>query len=370
MVIGIICEYNPFHNGHIYHLNKIKEKHPNSTIVLVMSGAITERGDISIINKWDKTEIALKYSVDLVIELPFKYSSQSADLFAKGAIEILNELKVDKLIFGSECNDKELLMKIATIQLSDKYNELVKKYLDKYSYPDALDRALKEISGISINTPNDLLGLSYIKEIIKNNYNIDFETIKRTNDYNSKELNGISSATSIREAIKNNLDISPYVPKETLEVIDKELNLNNYFEFIKYKILSTDNLSYILGIDEKIEPRIKSSILVSNNIDELIKNIKTKKYSYNRIKRILIYILIDYKKAEHNTNNYIRILGFNKKGRAYLSSIKENIKIPIITNYSNSNNLIDIDIRINNILSIKSRKYDELKQVIRKIDTE
>ena len=369
MVIGIICEYNPFHNGHIYHLNKIKEKYPTSTIVLVMSGAITERGDISIINKWDKTEIALKYGVDLVIELPFKYSSQSADLFTKGAMEILNELKVDRIIFGSECNNKELLMKVATIQLSEEYNALIKKYLDKYSYPDALGKALKDLSGININNPNDLLGISYIKEIIKNNYNIDFETIKRTNDYNSKELNTISSATSIREAIKNNIDITPYVPIETLKVIDKRLDLDNYFDLIKYKVLSTDDLSYILGIDEKIEPRIRKSILVSNDIDELIKNIKTKKYSYNRIKRILIYILIDYKKIEHNTNNYIRILGFNKKGRNYLSSIKDNIKIPIITNYSNSYNLIDIDIRINNILSIKAKKYDELKQVIRKIDT-
>ena len=125
-----------------------------------------------------------------------------------------------------------------------------------------------------------------------------------------------------------------------------------------------------MGIDKKIEPRIRKSILISNNIDELIKNIKTKKYSYNRIKRVLIYILIDYKKKEHNTNNYIRILGFNKKGKNYLASVKENIKIPIITNYSNSNNLIDIDIRINNILSIKAKKYDELKQVIIKIDTE
>ena len=368
MIIGIIAEYNPFHNGHIYHLKKIKEKYPNSLIILVMSGNITERGDISIINKWDKTEIALKYGIDLVIELPFKYASQSADIFAKGAIEILNELKVDKIIFGSESNDIEMLYKLANTQLSSDYNTLVKKYLDKYSYPDALGKALKKLTNININTPNDLLGLSYIKEIIKNKYNISCESIKRTNDYNSKALEKISSATSIREAIKNNIDISNYVPKETLSKINKSLILDNYFDLIIYKILSTNDLTYILGIDEKIEPRIRKSINISNNIDELIKNIKTKKYSYNRIKRLLIYILLDYKKVDHNTNNYIRILGFNKKGSNYLSSVKTYIKLPIITNYSNSNHLIDIDIKINNILSIKTSMPNEIKQIIRKID--
>ena len=368
MVIGIICEYNPFHNGHVYHINKIKEKYPDSTIVLVMSGYITERGDLSIINKWDKALVALNHNIDLVIELPFKYASQSADMFAKGSIEILNNLKVDKIIFGSECDDKELLYKVAKVQLSNEYNDLVKEYLDKYSYPEAMAKALHKLININITSPNDILGISYIKEIIKNNYNIEIETIKRTNDYNSKILEDISSATSIREAINNNIDISKYVPSDTIKYINKYLVLDNYFDLIKYKILSKDDLSYILGIDEKIEPRIKNSINKSNNIEELINNIKTKKYSYNRIKRILIYILFDYKKTEHNDNNYIRILGFNKVGKTYLSSIKKDIKLPIITNYSNSNHLIDIDIKIYNILSIKVNISSEIKQVIRKID--
>ena len=189
MVIGIIVEYNPFHNGHIYHINKIKEKYPDSIIIAVMSGNVTERGDISIIDKWDKTKIALKYGIDLVIELPFKFASQSADLFARGAMEILNEMKVDKIVFGSECNDINKLTEIANIQLSDEYNNLIKDYLDKYNYPTALSLALKKLANTDIKSPNDILGMCYIKEIIKNNYNIQVESIKRTNDYNSKELN-------------------------------------------------------------------------------------------------------------------------------------------------------------------------------------
>ena len=107
--IGIICEYNPFHNGHIHHIKKIKELYPKSIIILVMSGNFTQRGDISIINKWDKTSIALNNNIDLVIELPFVFATQGADIFAKGAIEILNEMKVDKIIFGSECNNINIL---------------------------------------------------------------------------------------------------------------------------------------------------------------------------------------------------------------------------------------------------------------------
>ena len=317
MVIGVIVEYNPFHNGHIYHINKIKEKYPNSIIVAVMSGNVTERGDLSIIDKWDKTKIALKYGIDLVIELPFKFASQSADLFAKGAIEILNEMKVDKIIFGSECNDINKLTKIAKIQLSKEYNNLIKDYLDKYNYPTALSLALKKLANTDIKSPNDILGMCYIKEIIKNNYNIQVESIKRTNDYNSKELNEIASATSIRNAIKNNIDISKYVPAETIKYINNNLDLDNYFDLIKYKILSTNDLTYIHGIDEKIAPRLKNGILNSNNLEELINNIKVKKYSYNRIKRLLIYILFDYTKKEHNHINYIRILGFNKKWLDY-----------------------------------------------------
>lgn len=366
MVIGVIVEYNPFHNGHIYHINKIKEKYPNSIIVAVMSGNVTERGDLSIIDKWNKTKIALKYDIDLVIELPFKFASQSADLFAKGAIEILNEMKVDKIIFGSECNDINILTKLANIQLSKEYNNLVKDYLDKYNYPTALSLALKKTSNIEIKNPNDILGMCYIKEIIKNNYNIEVESIKRTNDYNSKKLEVIASATSIREAIKNNINISKYVPKETIKYINTNLDLNNFFELIKYKILSIDDLTYIHGIDEKIAPRLKKEILKSNSLEELIQNIKVKKYSYNRIKRLLIYILFDYTKKEHNTINYIRILGFNKKGQDYLSKIKKDIKLNIITNYSNSNHLIDFDIKIKNIISLvtKEKLNKEKNEVI------
>ena len=168
------------------------------------SGNYTQRGIPSIIDKWKKTELSLKLGIDLVIELPFPFSTQSADYFAYGATTILNYLKVDKLVFGSESNDIKVLEKIVDAQKDDKFNTLVKLYCKSgYNYPTALSLSLEELTNEKITTPNDLLGISYIKAIKENNYNIEVETIKRTNDYHKEELEeDISSATSIRKALK------------------------------------------------------------------------------------------------------------------------------------------------------------------------
>ena len=202
--IGIIAEYNPFHNGHLYHLNQIKEKYPDHTVVLVMSGNYTERGDVSIIDKWKKAEIAQKAGIDLIVELPFPFATQSADYFSYGAITLLEHLKVEKVVFGSESNNIEDLETIVDCQLNNEdFDKLVKVY-SKFgkNYPTALSLALKDLTGKEITTPNDLLGISYIKAIKKNNYNIKPETIQRTNLYHEEELNEeIASATAIRKAV-------------------------------------------------------------------------------------------------------------------------------------------------------------------------
>ena len=261
MSIGIICEYNPFHNGHLYHINKIKEMYPDSTIILVMSGNYTERGDISVINKWNKAKVALLNNVDLVIELPFVFATQSADVFSKGAISILKYLKADKLIFGSESNDINKLTNLANTTINNKeYDLLVKKYLDEgLNYPTSLSKALKDLNKDTVDSPNDLLGLCYIKEIIKQNANIEPLTIQRTNDYHDTNLNNsISSATSIRLGLKENKDISNFVPDNTLKYINN-ISIDDYFDIIKYRIISSD-ISNIQTVDEGIDNRIKKYI--------------------------------------------------------------------------------------------------------------
>ncbi len=365
-IVGIIAEYNPFHNGHLYQINKIKELYKDSIIIVVLNGNFTERGDISVINKWNKTRIILENGIDLVVELPTYYGINNADLFSKGALEILNNLKIDTLVFGTERDNLDDFYKVIECKKTNKYNELLKNNLDKgYSYPKSSYEAIKTLTGININTPNDILALSYIEEITNKKYNIKPLSIRRTNDYHSTTINNISSATSIREALKNNIDITNTVPNITLKYIEN-ISLDNYFELIKYKILSTNDLSLYHDIKEGIDIRIKKYINESNSIEELINKIKNKRFTYNRIKRILLYILLDIKK-DTKVTNYIRPLGFNNRGKKYLNSIKKDINLPLISNYSTNKDLLNLEYKVNSIYSLKSNKTnykDELDKPI------
>ncbi len=342
-IVGIICEYNPFHNGHLYHLQKIKEIFPNSLIILVMSGNFTQRGIPSIIDKWKKTEIALDYGIDLVIELPFAFATQSADVFAHGAISILKELKAEYLIFGSECNDIEKLKRIANISLNDElYQKTIKKYLKKgLNYPTALNKALEDHHQECISTPNDLLGLSYIKEIIKQNTNIIPISIQRTNDYHGNTLQTISSATSIRNALLENKKIDFSVPIKVSKILENRIFCqNDYFPLLKYKIQTTPDLSIYQTVEEGIDFRIKKYINDAKSWIDLVKKIKTKRYTYNKINRMLTHILCNFTKEQANKwqeIEYIRVLGFNNKGQRYLNQIKRKINLPIITTFSKGN---------------------------------
>ena len=371
-VIGIIAEYNPIHLGHIYQINKIKEQFPNSIIIIVTNSCFTERGDVSILNKWDKTKICLDNNIDIVIELPFSYATQSADIFAKGALKLLNLLKINVLAFGSESNNLELLNLIADTQINNpKYNELVKKYLKEgINYPTAMSKALKDITKETITKPNDLLGISYIKEIKQQKYNITPYTIKRIGEYHEKEINNnIISASLIRTLLQNKEDITPYIPKNTINYLNKNLTLENYFPYLKYKILSTKDLSIYQTVDEGIENRIQNAIKISNSWEALVKNIKTKRYTYNKINRMLIHILTSFTKEEAKTLeiDYIRILGFNLNGKNYLNTIKKEIELPIITCYKkNISKLLDLEQRITSIYNLPINENLTLEEYKRK----
>ena len=354
-IIGIIGEYNPIHLGHIYQINEIKKKYPNSLIILITNTSFTERGDISILNKWNKTKISLENNIDLVVELPFPYATQSADIFANGALKILNYLKINILAFGSESNEIDKLSNIAKTQLTNKkYQEKVKDYLKTgINYPTALSKAIKDILGYTISEPNDLLGISYIKEIIKNNYPIIPITIKRIGSYYETETTtNIASASLIRKKIQENQSISQYIPNNTEKYLYKNLTLENYFPYLKYKIISEDDLSIYQTVDEGIENRLKKEILNTNSWQELIEKVKTKRYTYNKINRMLVHILTSFTKEESKKIkiDYIKILGFNTSGRNYLNQLKKEIKIPIITSYQkNFSQTLDLEHRASSI---------------------
>lgn len=366
-IIGIVAEYNPFHLGHLYQINKIKELYPDSLIIAIISGHYTERGDISIINKWDKTKICLDNGIDLVVELPTLYAIQSADIFAYGAISILNNLHIDTLVFGTESDNIDDIKKLAKIAINNKkYDTLIKDYLKQgINYPTAKSKALYELSGILIDKPNDLLALSYIKEIYQNNYDITPVAIKRTNGYHSKTIDSnIISAGLIRELLSNNKDIKKYIPKKTINYINKNINIDNAYPYLLYNlIINKENLNNYLMIDEGIENRIINSINKSNNWQELVMNIKTKRYTYNKIKRILISILLDIKKTDNTYETYIRILGFNNNGRNYLNKIKKSITIPFYTSYKpNKSNVLDIEFKCTYIYSIIANDLSLIKK--------
>ena len=357
-VIGIIAEYNPFHLGHLYQINKIKEMYKDSIIIAIVSSSFTQRGYVSILNKWDKARIALDNGIDLVIELPYFYAGQSSDIFAKGAVTILNYLGIDTLVFGMESDDINNLKLMADIQLNDKnYNNIVKEYLSNgYNYPTALSKAIKDILNLDIYLPNDLLALSYIKQVKLINNNINVIGIKRTNDYHSKEItSNIVNASLIREQFKNNLDISNYIPSYDANKL-YNVSVNDFYPLLKYQILNNiNNLDKFLTVDEGIDNRIKKYIKNSNNWNELVNNIKTKRYTYNKINRMLMHILFNLTKDESKNIviDYVRVLGFNSKGRSYLNKIKKNKDINIVTNYKDGiSKLFDLENRVNNIYAI------------------
>lgn len=335
--IGIIAEYNPFHNGHLYHLKSIKEKYPDYVIILVMSGNFTERGDFTIIDKWKRSLIALKLGIDLVVELPYPFATQSADYFSFGAITILEKLNVEKVIFGSESNKIEDLELIAKTQINnDEFDKLVKIYSKMgNNYPTAIHNAIYDLTGKEIDTPNDLLGVSYLKAIYKNNYKIKAETIKRINNYHELELNStFSSATSIREALKRDEDVSEHIPSEVTPYLNDLHFIDDYFSILKYKIITCNDLSIYQTVDEGIDKVLKKEIENANSYEELINLVKSKRYTYNKIKRMLLHILCNFTKemaTSFKNINYIRILGFNDKGRNYLSKIKRDLDIPLIS---------------------------------------
>ena len=323
--IGLICEYNPFHNGHIYHINKIKEMYPDSILVLIINGYFLERGEISLISKYGKTKLALEYGIDLVVSLPVLYGCQSADVFSYESVNILNKLKVNKIICGSESMDLDRLNTIADKQLKSDFSI----ESNGESYPKRLANSL-DID--EVIPPNDLLIISYLKAIKKINPSISLELIKRTNEYHDTLLDSnIVSGENIRNKYMNNLDISNYVPSSTLDYIHRK-DEDKIFNLLKYRILFDGSLDNYIDVTEGLDFKLRKEIFNSKNIEELINNTKSKRYTYNRIKRMLAHILLGILKSDNDYKlDYIQVLGFNNKGRDYLSSIKKDIDIPLNT---------------------------------------
>lgn len=345
---GIVVEYNPFHNGHKYHLQKTKKLNPNNIIIAVMSGDFVQRGEPSIIDRWTKTKMALANGVDLVIELPVFYSSQSAEIFAKGAVGILEELKCESMVFGSESGKINELKRISTLQESEEFKIKLKERLKSGdSYPTAHSSTMKEILGESELNSNDILGLEYIKAIRYWKSSIIPMTLKREKvGYHDTNIVGdFASATKIREHLKKNEEISSIVTQESFNTLKEYSNftyMENFYPFIRYELIkNSNNLSDIQDMEIGFENRLLENAIKSINYDEFFKSISNRRYTTGRVQRVLTHTLLalttNITEEVKKSIPYVRVLGFNSKGREYLSYLKKFDNSKIITSYKKMN---------------------------------
>lgn len=388
-VLGIIAEYNPFHNGHLYHLQKSLHDTGSSYSIAVISGNFTQRGSTSLVDKWTKTEIALKNGIDLVIELPLLYSISSAENFAEGAIKIFNSLKVvDYISFGSESGDISTLNTVADILYKEprEYKNILSHELGKgLSFPKARENALlmylKDIRKFSsvLSSPNNILGIEYLKALKKYKSNITPVTVERfDSNYNDTSYTGnIASATAIRNIVKNgSFDIlRKVVPESTYSILLDNVKIGHIIPDLSVfereiiyllRKMSIAEIAELPDVGEGLENAIKNTANSCNSIVEFLNIIKSKRYTNTRLQRILLYTLLGITKKDialsKKLTPYIRVLGFNDKGKYLISEIsKANPKLEIITsvkkymdtsNNKNSKYMLEKDIWATNVYTI------------------
>ncbi len=382
-ILGIITEYNPFHNGHLYHLFKAKEITGADHVIAIMSGNFLQRGEPAIINKWARTKMALNAGIDLIIELPFVFSTQDANGFTFGAVKLLDSLQIiDYLCFGCETDNLDTLYSISNFLHiePEEYKELiVYNCKSGYEFPKARSQTvcdyhrifgidgLEKISPSELSKllkyPNNILALEYIKHLLNLKSKIQPVAIKRMGaSYHQKNITGkISSATSIRNEILNNLSspktglfklndkIKLTIPSSGFPVLKRELRegrgpitLDSYRQYILATLrrMSLEDISRIHGVTEGLENRIKKASLKSYTVEQLINSIKTRRYTRTKIQRIILHLMMNLSKKDVKIFNrcgplYARILGFSKKGKTLLRTIKKNSSTPLISKLSN-----------------------------------
>lgn len=389
-ILGIIAEYNPFHNGHLHHIKESKKATNADAVVCVMSGNFVQRGEPAIIDKWSRTQMALNNGVDLVIELPTIYSISSAENFSEGALKLLNSLNIVNVFsFGSECGNIETLNEIADVFYTEppEYQTMLNRELKNgISFPKAREKALllylnnlRKYASI-LSSPNNTLGIEYLKTLKKFKYKILAMTVKREAE-NSSDKTGskvYKSSSNIRELLNTNQykAAANTMPKNVLTILNKKIKkgqcvygLHAYEKEIIYSLrkMSVEEIANLPDVSEGLEYSIKKAASNCNTLSDLLDAVKSKRYTLTRIKRIMLYVLLDIKKSDMEISKkikspYIRVLGFSNKGEEVLSQIcQKRSKLPIITsvkhfieNNSNKNlqRLLEIDLNATNMYTL------------------
>lgn len=353
--IGIVVEYNPFHNGHLYQIQKIKEKFGKDCFIsVVMSGDFVQRGEVSFLNKWEKTKIALENEVDLVVELPVYYAIQNAEIFSKMAVKILDYLGMEIQVFGAENSEIKIFEEIIKLQKSDEYNKKIQEKIKNGNrYMIAQKMVLQEFGYEEFIKSNNILGLEYVRAILQSKLNIKPYIIKREiSEYNEEKVEDereqFVSASFIRKIFdskdeKKWIELKNFIPKNIHKfLINKMYNKNieykniknEFLKLVKYRMVIDDKkkILEIFDMTEQLYSRIFNVILNSTNYETFFKKIEAKNISIKRIDRILLNILLDIRKLDENID-YIRVLGFNDRGREYLKKLKKEEKNKIFVNW-------------------------------------
>jgi len=357
---GIVAEYNPFHHGHAYQIEQIRKKVNPDVVIAVMSGNFLQRGEPAIVDKWTRTHMALEGGIDLVVELPVVFSTQPADYFAQGALQLFRALDIDTLSFGVEEGTQDDFLQAARwmVQNEERLATEIKK-AEVYDVPYAKQMAelvddLAPAFPIDISSPNNQLGFAYTKEIVANQWEnaIDIFPIKRKeaayNEPTVKENTHIASATALRRELLLGNDIAPYIPEAAYASFKEAdaplMTWEKYFPFLDYQLTlkSTAQLKKIYQMNEGLENRFKAAILETTHFSGFMKRIKTKRYTQTRLQRLLTYTLFQWPRAEVKTAlnkgpQAMRVLGFNQKGQTYLNEIKKDLPLPLITNVDQKN---------------------------------
>ncbi|PAV29898.1 hypothetical protein CIL05_08445 [Virgibacillus profundi] len=362
---GLIVEYNPFHNGHVHHIQEAKKTSGADCMIAVMSGDFLQRGEPAIIDKFHRVPAALQSGIDIVLELPYPYAVQSSDLFAKGSVQTLHEVGVSSICFGSESGDISHFITSYEIFKEKEaiYRKTLKTHLAKgISFPEASKYAYRQL-GLStpemdLAKPNNILGFSYIKAILEKKLPIQPLTIQRTNSgYHQQTITGsIASATSIRKQLFKERTITEQVlktmPDETIKQLKDYMNTaetwhmwEKYFQIIHYRVMTmtTQELAEVHGVDEGLEYRIKKTAKKAISFNDWVGRVKTKRYTWTRIQRIFVHILTNTKKSDMkmvesaSTVPYVRLLGMTKTGQAYLNNRKKNMDVPLVSSLGRNN---------------------------------
>ncbi|WP_353892142.1 nucleotidyltransferase [Proteinivorax hydrogeniformans] len=352
--VGIVVEYNPFHNGHYYHIAESKKKAEAEFVVGIISGNYVQRGEPAIINKWARTKIALMHGVDMVIELPTIYSTQSAEGFARGAISTLAYSGiVDKVVFGSEAGEVFPLEKVADrlLNIENSPKSITSKLKEGKSYSQSLQQMVGDTAYLTGS--NNILGIEYIKQNIKLGSPIQMQTIKRTSsNYNEENPSDdyFASATSLRPMIKNSSPkLKQYMPPKALSILKYALNEQQFIDLNSFTghlfpLLLRDGQSIlpsVQGYEQGLENRLLS-ILQDEcpiNLEGLVSKARSKRYSKSRIKRLLLHFMLGINseavKEANKRPTYIRILGCTEKGLTLLGHLKKRSELPFSLNYNN-----------------------------------